>query len=1661
MRYAHDMPFGAALQPDGSTRFRLWAPSVARIDIELLGPRVRARAAMAPAGRGWFEHVVPDAGAGTRYRYILESGLGVPDPASRCNPLDVHGPSEVVDPLAYPWREPGWSGRPWEEAVVYELHVGTFTPEGTFDAAATRLSALVALGVTAVELMPVAEFPGHRNWGYDGVLPFAPDATYGSPASLKALVDHAHSLGLMMILDVVYNHFGPEGNYLHAYAAPFFDASRHTPWGSAIAFDDPQAPEVRSFFVNNALYWVEEYRFDGLRLDAVHAIEDRTDPDIVREIATALREGPGRSREIHLILENDRNEPALLARDDGGRPLAGTAQWNDDLHHAAHVLVTGERDGYYADYAQDALADLGRALAEGFVFQGQASPFRGGQARGGPTTTLPPCAFISFLQTHDQVGNRALGDRMHGCADTRLEATALACLLLSPHVPMLFMGEEWAASTPFLYFCDFAPDLARAVTEGRRREFAGFAAFASGQGGGATAGPDDPEARAAGAVSGAAQVPDPAHAMTFEASKLDWTERAHGQHRVRLEQVAALLAVRREALVPKLPGTAGCGRCTVAGRMLQVEWLLGDGTTWRIVANFGDQCQTVAPDAAIEVYSEGVSPATSSEQPRAHALRFVAGAVRVTAMAPDASGSRGSGIGAAIGSGLGSAAATDESAPAVVAPPARVAAGPKVPRATYRLQFNESFTFDDAVRIVPYLARLGVSHVYSSPILRARPGSRHGYDIVAHDEINPELGGRPGFDRLCAALRLHGMGQVVDIVPNHMGVLGADNAWWMEVLEHGAASRHARFFDIDWHPVDPMLDGKVLLPVLGGHYGDVLASGQLQIAFDAAEGMYSLHYHGHRLPLDPLSYPALIQGALDAMPAGDPDRALLATLLSGFQRLPGRWVAADSPEASARQRDSTGLKAKLGQLACRSSGLAEALDAAAAAFCVQQSTGALHALLETQAWRLAYWRVASDDINYRRFFDVNELAALRMEDPLVFDATHALVLDLAAGGMIDGLRIDHPDGLSDPARYFWQLQQGHAKRAGLPAVRGPGRTRPHCPLYVVIEKITAAHERVPETWHVHGTTGYRYAMVVNGVMVDSTARRRIDRIWRAFTGVQEGFAEVAYQGRRAIMRSSLASELTRLSTRLLRIARADPRTRDYTLNTLRQALAEVAACMPVYRTYITRSASRGDQRYIDWAIAHARRRSRNADPSIFDFVRQSICGEAVHGAPATLRERVLHFAMHFQQFTSPVTAKGVEDTAFYRYSRLVSLNEVGGDPEVFGLTVRAFHGASADRAANWPATLIATSTHDNKRSEDVRNRINVLSEMPAGWRLALRRWKMLNRSHRTKAGDLSAPSPRDEYLLYQTLLGTLPVEPLDDAALGQWRARIEANVLKAAREAKLDTSWIAPDATYEDALRTFVRGLLGRLHPNPFLDDLRMQAATVARFGALNSIATTVLKYTSPGVPDLYQGNELIDLSLVDPDNRRPVDYARRVRLLDELAAIARDADSIFPAAASLMAHPEDGRAKLWATWRLLQLRQSRPALFAEGAYAALAASGEAAGHVIAFQRNRGDETLVTVSGRLFAKLAERRPASDGSDASARLGGWGDTCVQVPVLPPGQVLTDVLTGRSFDTSSGTLPLAALLCAFPATALLAANGTASDDGDEPSDSPGSVSDRAAG
>jgi maltooligosyltrehalose trehalohydrolase len=607
----HDMPFGARLDAAGGAEFRLWAPALTQVQLELGEGDAGRVHAMQPEAGGWHRLRLAHARSGDAYRFVLPDGLRVPDPASRYNPRDVHGASRVVDPCAYEWGDAAWRGRPWHEAVVYELHVGTFTGEGSFAAAALRLPQLAELGITAVELMPLADFPGRRGWGYDGVLPFAPEAQYGDPQALKAFVDAAHGLGLMVLLDVVYNHFGPEGNYLHAYCPQFFNPAHATPWGAAINFDGPDSRTVRDFYIHNALYWIEEFHFDGLRLDAVHAIADDSPRHIVRELCEAVQRGPGQGRQVHIVLENDANQASLLARAEDGRAQAATAQWNDDLHHAAHVLVTGEADGYYADFAQDPVAGLARALAQGFIYQGQPSAFRSGEPRGEPSAQLPLGAFVSYLQTHDQVGNRAFGDRLHAIADPVLQHAVQACLLLSPHVPMLFMGEEFAASTPFLYFCDFGPELAEAVSRGRREEFGRFAAFA------------DPAARE--------RIPDPNDEATFRACILRWDERACAPHDAVLERTRELLALRHRELLPLIAQGCHSGEWQADGGVMRVAWRIGQtGARLHLWANLGRGDAQVAAPVGRVLHARGLSACAAGAgagSPPAPSASFARGGV--------------------------------------------------------------------------------------------------------------------------------------------------------------------------------------------------------------------------------------------------------------------------------------------------------------------------------------------------------------------------------------------------------------------------------------------------------------------------------------------------------------------------------------------------------------------------------------------------------------------------------------------------------------------------------------------------------------------------------------------------------------------------------------------------------------------------------------------------------------------------------------------------------------------------------------------------------------------------------------------------------------------------------------------------------------------------
>ena len=926
----------------------------------------------------------------------------------------------------------------------------------------------------------------------------------------------------------------------------------------------------------------------------------------------------------------------------------------------------------------------------------------------------------------------------------------------------------------------------------------------------------------------------------------------------------------------------------------------------------------------------------------------------------------------------------------------------KPPRATYRLQLNHEFTFADAARAVPYLARLNISHVYASPILKARPGSMHGYDVTDHTRLNPELGTPEEFEQLVATLHEHGMGLIVDIVPNHLGVMGDDNVWWLDVLENGPAARAAHHFDIDWRPNRGSMRDRVLVPTLGDVYGAVLENGELKLQLDRTAGSFAIRYHEHLFPIDPREYPRIFAHApipATLLAADDSHRADFESLLNAFGNLPPRSDTSEDAIA-IRYRDKEAHKRRLVRLLERSPEIAQYLETTLAQINGTRgdprSFDALDALLDAQAYRLSYWRVAVDEINYRRFFDVNDLAALRMDETGVFDSTHRLIFELIDRGLIDGLRIDHVDGLYDPEAYLERLQWK--------------------PLYVVVEKILAPHERLPETWPVQGTTGYEFAALTTSWLVCNDYEVRMTRRYRQFTESDASFEQIAYDSKRLVMRSSLAAEIEVLATQLDRIAQLDRRTADFTRAGIREAVREVIACFPVYRTYVShRGVSDEDRRIVNWAVNVARKRSAGVELSVFDFLRDVLLGERSEGRSESVRRAMLEFAMKFQQVTSPVAAKGVEDTAMYRYNRLVCLNEVGNDPGRYGVSSAALHQANAERARLWPNAMLATSTHDTKRSEDVRARIAVLSEIPELWKRHVARWTRLNRSKRRHLGEDPAPDRQDEYLLYQTVVGIW--SPQEESAT--LIARLQAYAVKAAREAKRSSSWISPNVEYEKALTDFIAELLGDPERSAFLKDFRVLAETVAFFGSINSLVQTVLKIAAPGVPDVYQGTEFPTLTLVDPDNRHRVDFDAAAQQLDAIE--------------NLPAH-ERVTNKLYVMQKLLRLRRDDPELFAKGDYQALQVEGAHKEHVFAFSRTFEGRTCIVIVPRWAAKLMD-----SVLELPLRERVWGDARVMIGNGAVAAPLKDVFTGQdvAIDEAQGarSLRIALALSEFPVAVLV--------------------------
>lgn len=973
---------------------------------------------------------------------------------------------------------------------------------------------------------------------------------------------------------------------------------------------------------------------------------------------------------------------------------------------------------------------------------------------------------------------------------------------------------------------------------------------------------------------------------------------------------------------------------------------------------------------------------------------------------------------------------------------------PRIPVSTYRVQFNREFTFSHAKLIIPYLHRLGITDLYASPYLKAKEGSMHGYDIVNPLMFNPEIGTDSEYTAFAEELRKHGMGQILDIVPNHMCITSSLNSWWTDVLENGQSSVYAHFFDIDWNPVKKELKNKLLLPILGDQYGRVLENQELKLEF--REGRFLICYYDHVFPVRPKTYLNILSHGIEELkknlPENNPDLLDLESIITALKHLPS-YTEKDRQRQHERDREKESIKKRLMELHRRSEAIREFIGQNLRAFNGEKgkprSFDLLDKLISEQVYRLSFWRVATEEINYRRFFDINDLAAIKMEYPDVFRETHRLVMRLIREGMVTGLRVDHPDGLYNPLEYFqWlqrscfvQLRTGHLEKVkkdippdvieslqeDIPFLNEKDSMRAEIrkiydailssdpsykPFYIVGEKILIRDERMPEEWPIFSTTGYVFLNAVNGIFIKAEHAKAMDDIYSRFTRMRIHFPELIYETKKLIMQVAMASEIHMLGHYLNIISEKNRHTRDFTLNSLIAAIIEVIAFFPVYRTYITAShVHERDVRYLELAVSKAKRKNPAISGSIFDFLKDVLLLHYRESTREPDKKEWVDFTMRFQQITGPVMAKGLEDTAFYVYNRLVSLNEVGGSPERFGTSLDAFHGKNIERLKFWPHALIATATHDTKRSEDVRARINVISELPEEWRKCLLTWRRLNRKKKPVVDGQKVPDRNEEYLLYQTLAGAWPLEEMDEAGFGQFTGRIREYMLKASREAKINTSWINPNSMYEDALMVFVDAVMHRDSSGEFISDFLRFQKKISHYGMFNSLSQTLLKITSPGVPDFYQGTELWDFTLVDPDNRRAVDYRLRTAMLEELAG-SETSTGLLNLSRDLVEHREDGGIKLFLTCRALHYRRKVRELFERGEYLQLEVTDGYGPHICAFARRLGTVTAVVVAPRLLTGIAPY-------PGTLPLGRevWRTAAVIVPFEDAGVRYTNIFTGE--------------------------------------------------
>jgi isoamylase len=1483
--------------------------------------------------------------------------LGHPDADLRQSEAEALGaPRGVVIDPSFDWEGDEPPRTPLRRSVIYEAHVRGFTkrhPEIPEELRGTYLGMahpaviryLRELGVTAVELMPVHAFVddkilldrGLRNyWGYNSIGFFAPDVRYRAGSEIgsevrefKQLVKSLHRAGIEVILDVVYNHTA-EGNHLgptfslkgidnKTYYRLVDDDQRYyfdtTGTGNTL---NVRSPQVLALIMDSLRYWASEMHVDGFRFDLAAALARQLyDVDQLSSFFTLIHQSPTLSQ-LKLIAEPW--DVGAGGYQVGNFPVRW-AEWNGRYRDAIRAFWRGDPGmigevGYRLTGSSDLYEGTGRAPAASVNLVTAHDGF-----------TLND--LVSYESKHNEAngednrdGNNDERSRNFGAegptddpairaARARQRRNLLATLLLSQGTPMLVAGDEFARTQ-----------------RGNNN----------------------------------------AYCQDNETSWLDWNwgDEQHAE----FELTKRLLRIRAEH--PALRRSKFFRGLDVHGTDLRdLLWFRHDGGA--MTADDWNAAETRS--LAMFLAGRGIDDVDEAGRPVVDdnlLLLVNAGEEDITFTLPELEAVREPWqllVNTADDDAL-EALAPRESTLLVARSLKLFRSSSRVVRAgatlhrlgaTYRLQLHAGFGFERARDVASYLAELGITDVYSSPLLAAARGSTHGYDVVDHGKLNPELGSEADFTAFSDRLRELDLGLLVDTVPNHVGIASGQNALWDDVLENGPSSLFADFFDIAWSPPRPDLTNRVLLPILGDQYGAVLERGELSVVWE--EPSFKLAYYERRLPLAPETLAPLLEAVLARSNLGEEDtsRQELQSILVAMRHLPARDetnLERRRERASEKRvierrlcvllRDVPALRACVDEALAQLNGVAG----------VAASFDPLDQLLSSQSYRLASWQVATEEINYRRFFDVNDLAAIRMESPAVFERAHALIFRLIDERRVQALRLDHTDGLYDPYAYFESLQRRFPLKEPVEAASPDDQARP---LPILIEKILGRSESLPPHWPVDGTTGYDFAVAVQGLWVDPQAERSMTRVYRAFTDDPLSFSEHEYEAKKHVLSHTLVSEINMLAQRLQRIAIGHRRFRDFTLIALSRALREVVAAFPVYRTYFRSSPERRaqDEELVHAAVRLARRRNPALSPSLFAFVESVLLGQAPDDSELEAAAR-RDFALSFQQLTGPVMAKAVEDTAFYRYTRLVCLNDVGGHPAKFGTTVAEFHAANEERARSWPLSMTTLSTHDSKRGEDASARIAVLSELPREWERVARRWAELGNA--TNAGlTETGPARSQKYALFQTIVGTWPPGWDGHSERAVYVDRLRAYFLKANREAKQQTSWLSPEPDYERALDEYV----SRLFENEaFISDARAFCENLASYGAVNALAQTLLRYVSPGIPDTYQGAELWHQVLVDPDNRQPVDFDRRRRALAEIRGRMAERRAL---ATELLDRYHDGHVKLYVTHVALSARREHKELFLRGDYEAL----DGGDHVVAFTRSFDSERLICCVPRLSYSLTQ------------------------------------------------------------------------------------------